>query len=219
MGQVDQLTVVTAIYGNEYTLHEPVGVWPGCRFVCFTDQDLSSEHWEIRRLELGLDGRRSNRHVKVLAHRYVEGPTLYLDAAFAVIDDPIPVIGPHLGERCWAATKHPERECLYDEAAFCIEKSCSDSSELLRAQIKRYKRRGMPRKYGLWSGGLFARLGDERSVALSEAWWTEIECGSERDQVSLPFVVRKLELLPSVIPGTFQTVPGIEWRRMPRKRR
>lgn len=214
---INQLTVVTAIYGAGFTLHEPAGVWPGCRFVCFTDQHFASTHWELRELSPGLNSRRSNRHVKALVHRYVEGPTLYLDAAFAVLGDPIPVIGPHLGEHCWAATKHPERECLYDEAAFCIEKSCSDSSDLLRAQVKRYKRRKMPRKYGLWAGNLIARLGDERSAALGEAWWTEIECGSERDQVSLPFVVRKLGLPPSTIPGTFRSVPCVEWRR-PRKK-
>lgn len=207
------LTVVTAIYGKGYILHEPAGSWPGCRFVCFTDQKLSSQHWEIRELPLGLDSRRSNRHVKTLVHRYVEGPTLYLDAAFAVLSNPIPIIGPHLGKKCWAATQHPERECLYDEAEFCVERGCSDSSALLRAQVKRYKKAGMPRKYGLWAGGLLARLGDDRSALLGETWWNEIECGSERDQVSLPFVVRKFRLPVSVIPGTFWTVPGIEYRR------
>jgi hypothetical protein len=193
------LTVVTAIFGPKFKLHEPAGSWPKCRFVCFTDRvGLKSDTWQIIQQPHALSPRRSNRHVKALLHRYVAGPTLYIDAEFQVTGDPYKLVPRLLKRRSWAATRHPQRDCLFDEGAVCLEKGRVESPAELEAQLARYRAAGMPRHFGLWAGNVIARQGDAASARLGEAWWKEIEAGSERDQVSLPFVAWKLGLRPGL---------------------
>lgn len=212
------LTVATAIFGPGFILHEPTDSWSKCRFVCFTDRpNLESKGWEIVRQSLPLSPRRSNRHVKALLHRYVAGPTLYIDSEFQVTADPHKLIGRRLRRRCWAATRHPQRDCLFDEGAACLEKGRTESPERLTAQLDRYRAAGMPPRFGLWAGNVVARQGNAESALLGEAWWAEIEAGSERDQVSLPFVAWRLGLPPAEIPGVYTALPGLERRKLQRK--
>lgn len=212
------LTIATAIFGPGFKLHEPTGEWPKCRFVCFTDRpNLKSERWQIVRQSLGPSPRRSNRHVKALLHRYVAGPTLYLDAEFQVVADPFKLASRALRRRCWGATRHPQRDCLFDEGAVCLEKGRVENPAELEAQLARYRAAGMPRRFGLWVGSVIARQGNAASARLGEEWWAEIEAGTERDQVSLPFVAWKLGLRPAEIPGVYTALPGIERRKLTRK--
>jgi hypothetical protein len=211
------LTVVTAIFGPGFALHEPATIWPGCRFLCITDQPLKGRRWEIQLCKKKPNPRRRNRRVKALLHRFVEGPTLYLDSEFQVTEDPRELLGPALERSCWAATRHPQRDCLFDEAAVCIHKRLTESPETLAAQVIRYHEAGMPEHFGLWAGGILARRGDEQSQRLGEAWHSEIENGAERDQVSLPFVAWRLGLPPAEIPGVYTALPGIIRRKRPDK--
>jgi hypothetical protein len=212
------LTVVTAIFGPGFHLYQPLQPFPGCRFVCFTDRsDLERKGWEIIRQSRALSPRRSNRHVKTLLHRYVTGPTLYVDAEFKITGDPSAVVDDSLDGHCWSATAHPARTCLFDEAAFCIKKKCADSPAALQSQVERYRAAGMPENFGLWAGGIIARRGDQQSEQLGEAWWHEIQCGSERDQVSLPFVAWTLGLKPGLIPGSYTALDWLARKKLSRK--
>jgi len=212
------LTVVTAIFGPDFHLYEPPAL-PSCRFVCFTDRtDLQSKVWEITRQTSTLSPRRANREIKALLHRYVTGPTLYVDAEFKITGDPTEVVGAALDGHCWAATAHPSRSCLFAEAEFCIRKSCVDAPAALRAQTERYRAAGMPEHWGLWAGGIIARIGDRDSERLGEAWWSEIQDGAERDQVSLPFVARNLGLAPGIIPGSYTALDWIARKKLNRKK-
>lgn len=211
------LTVVTAIFGQGFNLHQPEGSWPGVRFVCFTDRtDLIGGHWELIQQNHPTGPRRSNRCVKTTLHRYVDGPTLYIDADFKVVGDPRDVVGASLASHCWSATKHPHRDCLFDEAAFCIKKKRLEVQKALSAQLRRYRAKGMPHHFGLWAGGILARRGDSDSRRLGELWWNEVKRGSERDQISLPFVAWGLGLMPGEIPGVYTAMPGLERRKRPK---
>jgi hypothetical protein len=204
------LTVATAIFGPDYELHEPLHSWPGCRFVCFTDRhDLRARAWKIVIQTHELTPRRSNRHIKALLHRYVTGPTLYLDAEFQITEDPRPWVNAALSRHCWAATRHPQRDCLFSEARYCLRKKCTSSPVELAAQIQRYRLAGMPERFGLWAGGILARRGDHQSEQIGETWWNEISHGAERDQISLPFVAWCLGLHPADIPGAYTSLPGV----------
>lgn len=211
------LTVATAIFGMGFSLFDPTGVWPACRFVCFTDrEDLKSDRWEIVRQTHPSTPRRANRCVKTTLHRYVAGPTLYVDADYQVIADPHEIVGRSLEQSCWAATLHPQRDCLFEEAAFCSRRKRLESKRPLAFQLRRYRQSGMPEHFGLWAGGILARRGDADSERFGEAWWDQIKRGSERDQVSLPYVAWRLGLMPGVIPGVYTKLPGLQRRRRPK---
>lgn len=207
------LTVVTAIFGKGFQLYEPAEPWPGCRFVCFTDQPLESNRWIIVPHETDLSPRRGNRYIKTLTHRFVEGPTLYVDAEFKIVSDPTPVARAALESSSIGMSLHPSRTCLYQEAAYCVRKNVTKEVDLVHRQIKRYKRAGMPRDFGLWAGCIIARRGDADSDRLGEAWWSELEQGCERDQISLPFASWKLGMRPETIPGTYTAMDWVARRK------
>lgn len=207
------LTVATAIFGPGYRLYEPAESWPGCEFICFTDRDFVSKRWRIVKQAHGLTPRRSNRRTKALLHRYVEGTTLYVDSEFEIVKDPTEIVETALAENCWGAARHPQRDCIFDEAEACLSKGVTQETDRLIAQIARYEQAGMPRHFGLWANGILARRGDADSNRLSEAWWCEIENGADRDQVSMPFVAWRLGLPPGPIEGNYTAMPWIARRK------
>lgn len=212
------LTVVTAIFGKGFRLHDPVEHWSGCRFVCFTDRnDLKSSVWKFKRQSHKLTPRRANRHVKTLLHRYVDGPTLYSDSEFRLVKDPQPIVAAALERAPIAATKHPRRACLFDEADFCLLKKRVESPRMLREQADRYAAEGMPRGFGLTANNILARRGDEDSERIGELWWSELDTGSERDQVSLPYVLWKTGIKPSIIQGAYNHLDWIERKKSRRQ--
>lgn len=86
-------------------------------------------------------------------------------------------------------------------------------------QAASYLAQELPENFGLWEGGVVLRRAD-CSPDWQEQWWTEIENGSCRDQISLAFVLWKSGL--SV--HTFQSRPSDvirmhEHRGSTRKRR
>lgn len=209
------LTIVTAIYGPRFKLYEPEERWPNCRFLCVTDRaDFAPAAWKIRHHPMRLSPRRSNRAIKALIHYFVSGPTLYIDAEFKLVDNPHDIVMAALEGHSWAATRHPARNCLFDEGAACLRKRITESPEALRLQMERYETEGMPRNAGLWAGGIIARSGDKASRKLGEEWWGEIADGSERDQIALPYVARKLNLPPGVVPGTYTALPWLARRKL-----
>ena len=76
----------------------------------------------------------------------------------------------------------------------------TDDPELLRAQVCRYRRLSRaPQQLGanLIDSAVFARdLGSPRCARLNrrlgEAWLAAVQCGSDRDQVSFPFVLERM---------------------------
>lgn len=209
------LTVVTAIFGSGlFRLHEPVYAPKGCRFVCFTDRvDLRSDEWQVRRLSVSAPTpRRMNRHVKSLIHRYVDGPSFYVDSEYRIVGNLSRLVF-SLQDHVWSASRHPERRCAYQEASYCMKIERVESRDALTAQIKRYREENFPKGYGLWAGGAVARRGDADSERLGESWWREIERGSERDQISLAYVSWKLGIKPGLLPGSYHRTPGLEHHR------
>jgi hypothetical protein len=87
--------------------------------------------------------------------------------------------------------KHPRRVCAYKEATVCINQRI-DSPERIKSQIDRYKSEGFPQDYGLVMGGIISRVHNKKAKRINYAWWNEIVNGSRRDQLSINYVLWKL---------------------------
>ena len=86
---------------------------------------------------------------------------------------------------------HPMRNCIYSEAktVILIKK---DTKENVEPQIKRYKEEGFPVAFGLPQSNIIVRKhNEEECVKLMDAWWSEIEKGSHRDQLSFSYALWK----------------------------
>lgn len=89
---------------------------------------------------------------------------------------------------------HPYRECIYDEAINCKRSGKGNNKEIDK-QIETYRNEGMPEKYGLFETNVVVREhNNELCKKIMEDWWNEIFTKSERDQLSLTYVLWKNKL-------------------------
>ena len=156
--------------------------------------------WEIMQAPAAYGPRRTARHYKALAHYYVDADvTIWLDGNVRLLKPPEWIVSEYLGDADLAIFKHPDRNCLYDEAAFCA-KMGKDAAIVLQKQTAHYIKEGMPRRWGLPETRCVIRRNTEQMAQLGDTWWNEMQEHSVRDQVSLPYVCWKL---------------GVKWREIP----
>lgn len=88
---------------------------------------------------------------------------------------------------------HPFRDDIYEEAELSTHLGKYAGQPLLD-QVASYRKVGHPEHWGLAEAGLLVRRHNARVKALGEAWWAEIERWSLQDQLSLPPLLRTMEL-------------------------
>jgi hypothetical protein len=198
----ESVVIYTALFGGYDRLLEQPRT-DGVDLVCFTDDpSLTSRTWEIRRLPAAAHARRAARAVKTSPHQHLPDHewSIWVDARLSIRSDQF--VDRLLGAARptgMAVMAHHQRQDLYEEAEHVYRMGFDTSPELL-AQVARYRSRGLPDGSGLFSTMAVARRhGDPAVRRLDERWHEEIESGSVRDQVALPFVTWETGLRPGVI--------------------
>lgn len=210
---MNEKVVYTFIFGDYDSLKTPKVITPGWDYICFTDNpDLKSNVWQIRLSQQGPEERELGRkkfamkHM-ILFHKYLEGYRTSLS------------IGGQMLVNCnidnfllqnWnkntdlMITKHPWRNCIYDEGKECIRLG-KDSSQRINTHMERYRRENYPRNNGLYATAIIARHhGRPQLNKMCELWFSELKNGSKRDQLSLNYALWKY---PSL------TVSEIDWNK------
>lgn len=188
-------TIVTSIFGG-YDRLEPPTLPQNARMLCITDTPCEVDGWAVLAVDPPhTDQRRASRHVKLLTHLYVDGPTIFVDPTMNLKGDLVA-----LAETCgeMAIPRHSRRSCVYEEIDTCIRRRKDHPDELSR-QGRRYLDAGMPRGFGLWECGIIVRRPSERVEEFCGAWWDEYNRGSCRDQIALPFVAWRDGYRPETI--------------------
>jgi hypothetical protein len=99
---------------------------------------------------------------------------------------------------------HPDRDCIYDEAEFCVP--IPKYSDLpLMAQADHYRKQGHPPNDGLWATGLIVR--NDPLVDFGHAWITEQVRWGFQDQISEAPLTR-----PHTLPFPLHGSGVFEWR-------
>lgn len=207
IGNIDYLW--SAVPGSDDIQHiafvdspkQEIGLWGGEPPTITSRAPAMVPMWEQRVIEPQWGNRRMARHVKALPHRYLPDADvwIWMDAN----------VRPRMSAQALVqymtadlvTFDHWRRQCLYKEANECIRQR-KDGRDVLEAQAARYRQAGMPRNWGLAATRIVIRRNTEPIRALNEAWWAEIERGSVRDQVSLPFVCWKAGMRWGALPGT-----------------
>ena len=215
--------IYTAIIGGYDTLVEPDYKPDGWDFICFTDRDLKSDTWEIRKtLPLYTDNTRTARKHKLLAHRLFPDYeySLWLDGNIKVRDDVNELLG-HLDGCNYATYDHKQnqldpRSCIYDEASAILyygelnmkktpERGMlnyKDNPDLIKKQMQRYAEAGYPPDNGLVVQMEVLRRHNEKDVVDSmEDQWVELKYNSRREQLSFNYIAWKNDLKFSYIQG------------------
>ena len=211
MGQLDKLWSVRPATRGKATYvcfsdvaRKEMGHWDGKHFSGKVPS--ASSIWEVHQIRLRRSHRRAARQYKCLVHRYLPNADvwIWLDGNVRL------TIPPEDAVRQWlhsdlATFNHSDRNCLYDEASFCV-KHGKDMADVLRAQVARYRKAGMPAQWGLAETGLLIRRNTPAIHDFNETWWAEVHAGSQRDQVSFPFVCWKKGIRWTTIPGNCSLV-------------
>lgn len=195
-----RIAVYTAVFGG-YEGAIPQPAQEGVDYIRFTDEPVGARGWEERIVERRLgDPVREARRYKVLAHEFLPGydVSVWMDANYLVIGDIRSLAAERLSNAPMAvfdhaATRSDPRRCVFDEYESIMEMGhaagrLKDDPDLMRAQIERYRAEGYPDHNGLtFTAVLLRRHNDPAVVRTMERWWSEIERGSRRDQLSIDY--------------------------------
>ncbi len=205
--------IYTAIFGEKDKLKR-IEQYEAIDYVLFTDDpEIKSDQFEIRVVPRIFDDPvRDARYYKILAHKCLTSYqySLWIDANISLDGVDIhELFDTYLHNDDLAVHLHPRRICLYEEAAVCLRID-KDNPVLIESQMKFYKDRGFPENEGLISSGIIFRRNTINTQKFNEAWWHEIQKFSRRDQLSFPYVRKKLDFKHYSIPGhvRLKNVPG-----------
>ena len=175
----------TALFGDYEELKEPAIITPGWRYVCFTDQQLTSATWEIIPKEVIDTPQRTARWFKIMGWIDWEF-SMWIDASFLIKKD----LNDWWNDRFvspFSCAKHPLRNSIYHEARSCMVNNRGDNGRVL-LQDEKYKRLAFPDYQGIITSGIILRENTPACIELHEKWWNELYNQSVRDQLSFAFV-------------------------------
>lgn len=196
------VTVYTAIYWDKDYLRLQPKQTMNTRFVCFTDNpDIEYEKWARQQREIIVDAPYKHLHPRMQAKRYRMHPSKYFDTPIVIRmdwvskllrNDSVEKFVSELEEDtdilCF---KHPERDCIYDEAdfSFSMEKYLWQPWQ---SQAAHYKTEWFPEHYWLtWTWLLVSRIHNSKIKSFFEKRRHECLLRSYQDQISFDYLVRK----------------------------
>jgi hypothetical protein len=192
-------TVYTAIFGPYDDLKEPEVVTEGWKYICYTNQDFKSDVWEVRRVPvMDIGPAKTARYYKIMSHKHIETEfSLWIDGTFVINTD--------LNEwwkkfkKPFTAIRHPFDNCIYKDAAACLELGRGDRKAIER-QIAFYKALNIKKNIGLIASGILMRQRCSTVNQFCNTWWEQVRRWSERDQIAWgyakhrhPGVVNKID--------------------------
>ena len=199
----EKIAVYTCITGSYDTLREPVFVPDNCDFWAITDQEVPNDsYWkkidisEVRQIADMKDPVLMNRYIKMNPYEIFSGYrySIYLDANFRIITDITEEIN-RISKQGIAFFDHGVRKGVYEEIEECIRLGKADEKEL-RAAEEFLKKNNMPKGYGLLLGGIIARDHQNKvGKQISEEWWELYRKFPLRDQILLPYVLYRRNIL------------------------
>lgn len=192
-----KIAVFTAIIGGYDQLLEPPAC-ADCDFICFTDDaQLKSERYTIIPITARLEPIAESRRYKLLPHQFLPDYefSLWIDGAVEITEPALAEsVRSLLSTHDIALCTHPDNDSVYAECERCIQLQKDDTS-ILTSQIKHYRNEGLPATTGLYAGGIIARRHHAPEIRqFNEAWWGEYNQFSKRDQLSLNYLLWKLQL-------------------------
>lgn len=173
----------TALFGNYEELKEPKVVSAGWKYICFTDQPVNSQTWQVKKVkDVEIFGAQvMARYYKIMEWIDWE-QSIWVDASF-IIDTDLNKWWDTFFQKGFAAPKHPLRNCVYNEALDCII-SKRGNKELIQEQMNEYKKLNIPANNGVIQSGILMRENTPEVIQLCESWWQEVSSHSTRDQIA-----------------------------------
>jgi len=204
-----KIAVYTSVFGGYDNLIEEQFQMDGVDYICYTDSDIKSDLWEVRKsTPIYNDPNRNAKKYKVLPHRYLRDYdwSVWIDGNIKIISDIRPLCSGDPYKVYDHMQVFDKRNCIYDEAQAILNfgkinsertpergiKNWKDNPKLIVDQMNRYISEGYPKNNGLATNPIIVRNhNDSDVIAVMEDWWTEIKYNSKRDQLSFNYIAWK----------------------------
>jgi hypothetical protein len=146
-----------------------------------------------------------DRWHKFYPHEFIDDVdiSIYIDANIEIIGS----IGPLIEEfynsgKIIGFFKHPQRDNILDEIKACYRLNKIDLPEGIKIQnqLRKYQNQGFDFEKKLLSGGVIFRRHDNNNFLQNSMnlWWNELSAYTKRDQISLPYVLWRSNLVAHV---------------------
>lgn len=187
-------TIVYTVNINAYDNLHPVKK-DSVDYLYFTE-GFSPSGW--KRINFTAKDRKGSRYYKINSHLLPPHDiSIYIDACLK-LKRPISEIIKYLKNDI-AICEHPRSNCVYHHAKMCIKLGLDDPL-VIKNQMKRYAKLGLPRFLGLTENCLIVRRNNDKIKELNEVWWKEYQKYSQRDQLSLPYALFKTNTKVDILP-------------------
>ena len=213
--------VYTAIFGAYDHIKQPRVISPDTNYYLLTDKTLLSPSypWRLKTIDSSWGcpqdsvkaARWCKTHPQILFPR--ANTSIWIDGNIRLLTS-VDELEKHA---FWQSYKrlfrlglfsHPHRSCIYQEAQACIAMHKGDSN-VINAQMARYRHNGYPTNAGLVATGVVVRQHCPEMECFNRLWWSEIRGGSIRDQLSFNYVARERHMRYGVIPGSIFNSPFV----------
>jgi len=147
---------------------------------------------------------RNAKIYKILPHKFLDADiTIWIDGNIELLIPPEQLVEEWLGDVDMALFKHPDRDCIYDEApaAKGLFEAHLKVRDDIDKQIEHYREIDFPEHAGMGECNVIIRRNNPKVNAFNEAWWAEICRWSQRDQLSFPVTLAKHNLKVNFIKG------------------
>jgi hypothetical protein len=154
--------------------------------------------WET----LGISPRRASRSVKLSPELWFPhaAASVWFDATNVPIVDLAQLIDSAQPDTVISCFRHPCRTMMSEEITACLEFGL-DTPQLLTGFAEFCKSVGFADRSGLYGTACVARRHTPETAALNSLWRWAVNRWSMRDQVSLPWVLSTLGLVPGCLHG------------------
>lgn len=193
-----KIVVYSCVTGNYDETSKPRHTFGNIDYVIFTDDKVKLDGWTIRAIPKEYRQETpalTNRYIKMHPYELFAGSdyeySIYVDGNIEIVGDLTPMTYV-TGKFGLAMHRHAMRDDIRKEVYACIAQKKGNKKKLLE-QLKRYKKAGFPKKYGMLECNVIVTdLKNQYAKKILESWWSEfLRSGSMRDQIAMPYILWK----------------------------
>jgi len=198
-----KLVIYTALFADESLPIDQVGCFypfqhdkGDVEYIAFTNRrDLTSDFWDVRYVDLTQSSPRVDaRYYKINSHKVLpeHDASIWMDSQCYFVYDPGSIIDKYLTQTNSevAIHHHGDINSLAQESVAQAWLYKNDDAHIVMNQMLRYTDTNFPMmRYDHYETGILLRLNTNRVQRFNDMWWNEIQSGSLRDQLSIPYVV------------------------------
>lgn len=203
-----KIAVITSISKLSQELHEPKNIFDDVDYHAFVDEISEKKTvWKQHKIthstfDKKYEGRRLAKIYKVVPNLFLPNYDYYIwiDSTHDIVVHPKKIIDEFMKDSEIGLFVHPQRNCVYQESEELI-KINYDSKNLIMGLFDFLKSENYPENNGLYELSVIIRKNTHNITNMNIMWWELISKFSSRDQISLPYILYKLNIKPYIFDG------------------